>query len=123
MHGAHGSSSHSRAHTLPAFSLSSVSCRRWLGALLLLDLRESGLESVGGGVRVAILESMAVDAVGRKIDHGATGMESRICVSVGNKIGCKWIFQNQALLPNTLLWTTIFSFSRCRSKIVRECRR
>jgi hypothetical protein len=69
------------------------------------------------------LESMAVDAEGRKIDHGSTGMESRICVSFGNQNGCEWIFDNQALLPNALLWTTVFSFLRCRSKIVRECRR
>ena len=35
---------------------------------------------------MGVVESMAaVDAAGRKIDHGATGMEFRICGCFGNQ--------------------------------------
>lgn len=73
MHGAQGSSSSSRAQTLPAFSLSSVSCRRALGALLpVLGVEGSERRSAGEGDRAAPA-SPEVDMGG---DRGLAGQSS-----------------------------------------------
>ena len=74
MQGAQASSSASRAHTLPARSESSVSCRR-LGVRL--ESRACDGDLAVDVVRVALLRSI-VAACGRRNDHGATGMESSL---------------------------------------------
>lgn len=95
MQGAHGSSSSSRAHTRPAFSLSSVSCRRVLGALLPVRMVGSERRSRSAGESVGLLSLVegtvggtSVDMIGvaaasgrrwRK-DHGTAGTESRMVV-------------------------------------------
>lgn len=89
IHGAHGSPSSSLAHTLPAFSLSCVSCRLVLGALLEVRVVGSERRSTAGvrdggvsrGTDMIVGECVACASRSSlrslRDDHGAAGRESK----------------------------------------------